>query len=554
MVDMYHYRQRKFEESLESSRTPPDTGVQGSHSNLALKNLKTAKTIQSAESSPDLTCALLLSSEDCDSSGHDCTWCLETHTGLGACMPKEVADNLPDWSFKCDEDSSEKYTRIQSTNLRASPPDTGVQGSHSNLALKNLKTAKTTQSAESSPDFMCALLTSSEDCDSALDHDCTWCLETHTGLGACLPEEMADDLPDWSFKCDKDSSEKYTSIQSTNLRVSAARKLQDSENVIIKDYMNAQYYGLVSIGKPGKDFKVVFDTGSSNLWVPQKGCTHCGIPIIGKKEKYDPKESSTNEEDGAKFDITYGSGSVSGTFALETIDLGGLEVKGQRFGMISDAGGLGVGYTMAKFDGILGLGFTSISIDGATTVFENAIDQSVVPEPIFAFYLGDEEDGELTFGGYDESKFVDDLHWVDLMSATYWEIELDGVSVGADDGAIQAQTSGIVDSGTSLITGPKDLITKLAENVGAKANIVGEYTVNCDDESLPDITFTIDGVDYTLSAKEYVIESGGMCLFAFMGLDIPSGPAWILGDVFMRKYYTVFDYKQEKVGFALAAK
>merc|ERR1719222_26438 len=142
--------------------------------------------------------------------------------------------------------------------------------------------------------------------------------------------------------------------------------------------MNAQYYGVISIGQPAKEFKVIFDTGSSNLWVPREGCTHCGIPVIGQKSKYDPEKSKSYAEDGADFEITYGSGSVSGSFALETIHFAGLSVNDQRFGMISDAGGLGLGYGLGKFDGILGLGFTSISIDGATTVFENAINQDVV--------------------------------------------------------------------------------------------------------------------------------------------------------------------------------
>ena len=75
---------------------------------------------------------------------------------------------------------------------------------------------------------------------------------------------------------------------------------------------------------------------------------------------------------------------------------------------------MGIAYAFGMFDGILGLGFDSISVGGVETVFHNAIEQGVVEKPVFAFSLGDERDGELTFGGYDESKYVGDIHWVSL--------------------------------------------------------------------------------------------------------------------------------------------
>lgn len=332
--------------------------------------------------------------------------------------------------------------------------------------------------------------------------------------------------------------------------------LQKSESEAIKDYANAQYYGVVEIGTPPQSFEVIFDTGSSNLWVPKVGCTHCGLPFISHKSKYDDSKSSTYEPDGADFEIMYGSGSVSGFFSKDDVTLADdIVINAVEFAEVTDAGGLGMAYSIGKFDGILGMGFTSISVGGVPTIFEEAIKQNKVDQPIFAFYLGDNQPGELTFGGYDSAKFEGDLEYVKLESATYWEIAMDSIEAGdykkdSADGKI----TGIVDSGTSLITGPKAEISKLAAAVGATPNIVGEYTIDCAKvPDLPDVVFTIGGTEYSIPGPKTVIQAQSTCLFAFMALDIPApGPQWILGDVFMREYYTVFNYHDQTIGFAKA--
>jgi len=175
-----------------------------------------------------------------------------------------------------------------------------------------------------------------------------------------------------------------------------------AENTVIKDYSNAQYYGTMKIGTPPQEFTVIFDTGSSNLWVPKVGCQNCGYWFInGGKSKYDEAKSSTFVKDGSDFHIQYGSGDVKGFFSVDQVTLADdIVVQNQKFAEVSDAGGLGVGYVMGQFDGILGLGFEGLALGGATTVFKNAIDQGKVSQQMFAFKLGDNSDGELTFGGY----------------------------------------------------------------------------------------------------------------------------------------------------------
>uniref|UniRef100_A0A7S1Z4I8 Peptidase A1 domain-containing protein n=1 Tax=Ditylum brightwellii TaxID=49249 RepID=A0A7S1Z4I8_9STRA len=322
------------------------------------------------------------------------------------------------------------------------------------------------------------------------------------------------------------------------------------ETVAIHDFSNAQYYGSVSIGTPPQSFKVIFDTGSSNLWVPKEGCSHCGYKIFGLgKDKYDHSKSSSYTENGEEFKIVYGSGAVNGFFSKETVTVSDdVSVTGMDFAEVTDAGGLGIGYVMGKFDGIMGLAFSSISIKGKPTFMDLLLEQNVLKEPIFSFYLGDNTEGELTFGGVDEEKYEGEIEYVDLISSTYWEIDVDGISAGDYS---MGKTTAIVDSGTSLLTGPKKEVSKLALQVGAKPNMMGQYTMDCEKlGDVPDLTVTINGSVYTVSGRDLVMKAANTCLFAIMGMDIPEGPQWILGDVFMRKYYTVFDYGNERVGFA----
>merc|ERR1719155_123773 len=119
---------------------------------------------------------------------------------------------------------------------------------------------------------------------------------------------------------------------------------------------------------------------------------------------------------------------------------------------------------------------------------------------------------------------------------------------------ITSKVSAIIDSGTSLLAGPKDKVAKIAQAAGATLVAGKEYTIDCSKiSSLPDLEITLGGgKKFTLKGSDYVLNVSGQCLFAFMGIDLPPqlGEMWILGDVFMRKYYSVFDYGQKRVGFA----
>jgi saccharopepsin len=91
--------------------------------------------------------------------------------------------------------------------------------------------------------------------------------------------------------------------------------------------------------------------------------------------------------------------------------------------------------------------------------------------------------------------------------------------------------------------------------MGATKSYNGQYTVDCDKrDSLPDMAFTLSGYNFSITAYDYVLEIQGSCISAFMGMDFPepTGPLAILGDAFLRKWYSVYDLGSNSVGLAKA--
>ncbi|KAG2716965.1 hypothetical protein I3760_03G151900 [Carya illinoinensis] len=440
----------------------------------------------------------------------------------------------------------------------------------------------------------------------------------------------------------------------------------NSEDIVaLKNYMNAQYFGEIGIGTPAQNFTVIFDTGSSNLWVPSAKCYFSVACLF--HSKYKSSHSSTYQKNGKSAEIHYGTGAVTGFFSQDHVKLGDLAVKNQDF--IEATREPSIAFLTAKFDGILGLGFQEISVGGAIPVWYNMVNQSLVKEPVFSFWLNrkiqGEQGGEIVFGGVDPNHFEGKHTYVPVTQKGYWQFDLGDVLVNGDTtGYCGGGCSAIADSGTSLLAGPTAVVTQINHAIGASGfvsqeckvvvtqygktildllvaqagpekicsqigfcmfartqsvsmgiesvvegsknkasdgvhdatctacemaviwmanqlrrnqtedqilNYVnelcnrlpspnGESAVECSSlSSMPTVSFTIGGKEFRLAPEQYILKVGegaaAQCISGFLALDVPPprGPLWILGDVFMRRYHTVFDYGNLRVGFAKAA-
>lgn len=333
----------------------------------------------------------------------------------------------------------------------------------------------------------------------------------------------------------------------------------------LHDYMDTSYLSTIDLGTPAnQEFLVVMDTGSSNLWVPSTNCdSSCDCTLIEPpcydKPKYNSSASSTYVKDGRTFAIAYGTGDCSGYLSTDSLTIGNLTVPDQTFG---EATHMADFFHAQRMSGILGLGYPNIAEQQVKPPVQNMIEKKLIENPIFSVWMEKARDtaggiaGEILFGGIDSTKYTGNITYHPVSKKGYWQMTMESFSIKGQTSAPSKGFQVISDTGTSFITMPLDeaiMVVKAmppGTQVDADSGII--VLPSCESvNDVPDLIFQFDGKKYHVTGYDYTIKIQQFCIVGIQAADEGSIDM-ILGDSFIRTWYQVYDFGNDRVGFAEA--
>eukprot|EP00930_Biecheleria_cincta_P050138 TRINITY_DN35314_c0_g1_i1.p1 TRINITY_DN35314_c0_g1~~TRINITY_DN35314_c0_g1_i1.p1 ORF type:complete len:398 (-),score=81.06 TRINITY_DN35314_c0_g1_i1:80-1273(-) len=318
------------------------------------------------------------------------------------------------------------------------------------------------------------------------------------------------------------------------------------------------YYGKIHAGTPPQEFTVVYDTGSGNVIVPGESCGSAAC--IQHKQFHNSKSSTVSQIncDGSNVSpgmspdqvtITFGTGSITGSCFTDQVCVSGVCTEANFIASTEEST---MPFASFSFDGILGLALDNMAQTNEFSMMNRLHRSGSLKEPVFSVFLSDSDDevSEITFGASKQDHMASELYWVPVTTkAGYWEVEIQDIYFGKRPQNICKGCRVAVDTGTSELAGPSDVISELKSRLND-----GE----CSEGSMPDLGFAVRGHRgkpriLSLSPADYS-DGSGSCSLALMALDVPppKGPLFVFGIPFLQKYYTVYDHENMQVGFAVA--
>ncbi|KAI8609580.1 aspartic peptidase domain-containing protein [Chytriomyces sp. MP71] len=390
---------------------------------------------------------------------------------------------------------------------------------------------------------------------------------------------------------------------------------QNISQIIAKVYPHTptEYRCSVSIGTPPRPFNFLLDTGSWDMWVFGTQCENCRSAT----HKYDVASSSTGVDlkqvapGGACEFVSFNNmgsdlckpledidgTSYSGNRVMDTIEIAGANITGHVFTMVTSYSSPSE-LDLSDVDGIIGMGLHPQSSNTpGPSLAERMTQENTTGDNQVSYYIAKTEGyGFITFGGYNTSLFANNASdapvvWLPFLPDYALEsgkLALPLISASLDHTVIDEFTShesptvlnrnegntgsSVVDTGTSQSIVSYALLDALAQSLNQSGSVfklyynlndTSRYTYGVDcamkrESAGPQVTLEFaGGVSLSISAQEYVSApqlagSVSFCQLMLHGGEYGAG-SYLIGNTFLKRYVTVFDYDTKQIGFALAA-
>ena len=318
------------------------------------------------------------------------------------------------------------------------------------------------------------------------------------------------------------------------------------EKVDLKNYMDLQYYGPLKVGSAGKEFTLVYDTGSSWLWIPNQNCSGCPT-----RNTFDSEGSTTYQTEGVRKTLSYGKGQVEGIIATDNVFMSNSTPSNMNFVNVDR----GTDLSGQQADGIVGL--TPESTDEGRLLVDVIFESGLIDKPEFLVYIGKEgvDSSYIEFGEFKGNMTNGTVLEVQPYNSSgiyiYWNITNQGVFYEGLE--IELSTVDTVwDTGTSILGFPTmDLMTILeviAGNRETKYYIdVGFFGFGCKgvEDNIQELQFKFGDKNVTVSPYEFIQYIRGVCLFFVF--DMGAQDFMLLGDSFLRGSKILHDQENKKV-------
>ncbi|KAF9933811.1 hypothetical protein BGZ67_004131 [Mortierella alpina] len=310
--------------------------------------------------------------------------------------------------------------------------------------------------------------------------------------------------------------------------------------------LDREYYGLIDIGTPAQTLKVMMDTGSARLLISSTECPDC----TGNTH-FDRNASSTYQSSDKTWSANFGDmSSASGVTGHDFVKLANLSIKDQPVHLAEQMTPGFDGFV----DGILGLSFGLLS--NTSSVLESMMEQKLLDKGVVSFALGkypSETGGEALFGGIDMSKVKDghEITYTNVIDDRYWAVKIadtfmDGQSVFTDSS--KAGMLSVMDTGTTILILPSSVTSAIHNKIPRAIRLHERWYVPC--KGTQTLEFEIGGAKFGVPYSDIAREKSALRGMCHSGVQTNPGDFAIIGDVFIKNSYVVFDEENRRMGFA----